>query len=125
MPNSTQREKPDVTVVWLRWAIVILIALHADWIVAPLAWAGQIFQVEQKGRMFNPGTLEIHKGDTVRIVNNDGDLLHHAYVASPAYNFDSGEQEPGGSVDIVFTQTGTYQILCGIHPKMRVDVTVK
>lgn len=87
--------------------------------------AGQVITVEQKGRMFEPTTLEVNVGDIVRIVNNDGDLLHHAYVDSDTFDFDSGEQEPGTSMDIPFTTPGTFEVLCGIHPKMRLVVTVK
>lgn len=87
--------------------------------------AGQVITVEQKGRMFEPTTLEVNVGDTVRIVNNDGDLLHHAYIDSGTFDFDSGEQEPGTSMDIPFTTPGTFEVLCGIHPKMRLVVTVK
>ena len=38
--------------------------------------------VTQKGRAFKPGTLVLKAGDTVEIVNDDGELIHHAYVAS-------------------------------------------
>lgn len=87
--------------------------------------AGKTVTVEQKGRMFEPATVEVTVGDTVRIVNNDADLLHHAYVDSETFDFDSGEQEPGTSMDIPFTTPGTFDVLCGIHPKMRLVVTVK
>lgn len=81
--------------------------------------------VTQKGQMFHPGTLTINRGDTVEIVNDDGELIHHAYVDSKTFSFDSGDQEPGSKTDIVFSVPGTFMVLCGIHPKMRLDVTVK
>jgi plastocyanin len=89
-----------------------------------LAWAAST-DVSQRGRKFDPGEVTLNKGDTLHIVNNDADLLHHAYVDAPAFKFDSGEQEPGSSVDIKFTQSGQFEVLCGIHPKMRLAVTVK
>ncbi len=75
--------------------------------------------------MFSPTSLKISRSDTVRIVNDDGDLLHHAYVESESFNFDSGDQEPGSHTDITFTQSGTFMVLCGIHPKMKLLVEVK
>jgi plastocyanin len=81
--------------------------------------------VTQKGQMFHPGELSINRGDTVEIVNDDGELIHHAYVDSKTFSFDSGDQEPGSKTDIVFSVPGTFVVLCGIHPKMRLDVTVK
>ena len=89
-----------------------------------VAWAAT-FTVSQKDRVFQPGTLTIARGDTVRIVNDDGELLHHAYVKTPQFSFDSGEQEPGSKTDVVFSVAGTFTVLCAIHPKMRLVVTVK
>src|SRR5579863_5776214 len=81
--------------------------------------------VSQRGRAFNPNFLSIKTGDTVRIVNDDGDLLHHAYVESDTFNFDSGDQLPGSKTDVVFSVRGTFNVLCGIHPKMKLVVVVK
>jgi plastocyanin len=81
--------------------------------------------VSQKGRAFQPGELSLKRGDTVSIVNDDGDLLHHAYVDSETFSFDSGDQEPGSRTDVVFSVAGEFKVLCGIHPKMKLLVHVK
>lgn len=81
--------------------------------------------ISQRNRQFNPGALTIRAGDVVTIVNDDGDLHHHAYVSNPDFKFDSGDQEPGSRTDIVFSTPGQFNVLCGIHPKMRLVVTVK
>ncbi|CAA2106857.1 Plastocyanin [Methylobacterium bullatum] len=96
---------------------VAAFALHA-------AAAGQVYRISQKGRAFQPSALVIKKGETVQIVNDDGDLLHHAYVDSPNFRYDSGDQEPGGKAEIVFPASGTFAVLCGIHPKMKLAVRV-
>jgi plastocyanin len=96
-------------------------------LLAGLAWGDSgpgHFQVSQRGRAFQPGELSIKRGDVVQIVNDDGDLLHHAYIESDAFNFDSGDQEPGGKVDVAFTVAGNFTVLCGIHPKMKLAVHV-
>jgi plastocyanin len=80
--------------------------------------------VSQKGRAFQPGELTIRRGETVQIVNDDADLLHHAYVESERFSFDSGDQEPGSQTDMIFPVTGTFSVLCGIHPKMKLTVHV-
>lgn len=81
--------------------------------------------VTQRGRMFTPATIDIAVGDTVRIVNDDGDLLHHAYMDDPAFSFDIGEQPGGSSNDVVFPVAGVFNVFCGIHPKMGLTVTVR
>jgi len=48
----------------------------------------------KKGQAFQPGELTIMRGETVQIVNDDGDLLHHAYLESNRFSFDFGDQEP-------------------------------
>lgn len=81
--------------------------------------------VSQKGRQFSEKSLDIAKGDTVRIINDDGNLRHHAYVKSDQFSFDSGDQEPGTTAEILFSKSGEFYILCGIHPKMKLAVHVK
>ena len=94
------------------------------WGVAAMA-AGNILPVSQRDRSFKPKTLDIVVGDVIRVVNDDGELVHHAYIDSAAFKFDSGEQAPGTQVDIKIPAPGTYNILCIIHPKMRLVVNVK
>jgi plastocyanin len=83
------------------------------------------FVISQKGREFRPGTITIQKGDGVQIVNDDLDLRHHAYVDSDTFKFDSGDQEPGSKTKIVFPAAGDFDVLCAIHPKMKLTVHVK
>jgi plastocyanin len=80
--------------------------------------------VSQKGRMFHPNELSISRGGAVLIVNDDADLLHHAYIDSNAFKFDSGDQEPGSKTKITFATAGTFDVLCAIHPKMKLTVHV-
>ena len=91
-------------------------------------WAGMAqsqFVISQKGREFRPGTIAIKRGGSVQIVNDDLDLRHHAYVDSDAFKFDSGDQEPGSKTNIVFPIAGDFEVLCAIHPKMKLTVHVK
>jgi plastocyanin len=81
--------------------------------------------VSQKGREFHPGEMTIKRGETIKIVNDDGDLLHHAYIDSPTFSFDSGDQTSGTVTPVVFTIAGTFNVLCAIHPKMLLVVHVQ
>lgn len=123
---------PERRQAWVRWAIrsipLLVMVVVFGWIVMifnrPPAMQAR-FSVSQRDREFNPGQLTIQRGDRVRIVNDDGDLTHHAYIASDLFKFDSGDQAPGRDVNITFSVPGTFNVLCGIHPKMRLTVTVK
>ena len=91
------------------------------------AWAAlgtaPTYRVSQNERAFRPGELTIQRGETVQIVNDDV-VLHHAYVESSGFNFDSGDMKPGSAAEIVFSQPGTFTVLCGIHPKMKLVARV-
>ena len=82
------------------------------------------YTISQKGREFHPGEITIKRGDTIQIVNDDADLLHHAYIDSPKFSFDSGDQKPGSVTPITFTVAGDFNVLCAIHPKMLLVVHV-
>ncbi len=81
--------------------------------------------VTQRGRTFEPAAVEIAVGDSIRIVNDDGDLLHHAYLEDPSFTFDIGEQAGGSSNEVMFPVAGVFDVFCGIHPKMGLTVTVR
>ena len=88
------------------------------------AFAAETLVISQKKRMFNPGEITIHKGDTLHVVNDD-QFTHQIYVDNPDFHFDSNESDPGNFIDVKFTATGRFDVLCHIHPKMRLQVTVQ
>jgi plastocyanin len=81
-------------------------------------------RISQKDQQFRPGDVVIAKGDAIEIVNDDGDILHHAYVESDTFSFDSGDQQPGSHTLVTFSVAGTFDVLCGIHPRMKLVVHV-
>jgi plastocyanin len=83
------------------------------------------YSVSQKGRAFTPLDVKLKRGDTVLIINDDGDFRHHAYIDSDKFSFDSGDQEPGSKTTIAFPMSGTFEVLCAIHPKMKLVVHVE
>jgi plastocyanin len=85
----------------------------------------QSYTISQKGREFRPSEISIKRGESLEIVNDDADLLHHAYIDSPKFSFDSGDQQPGSRTDITFSESGDFDVLCAIHPKMRLTVHVR
>jgi plastocyanin len=80
--------------------------------------------VGQKHRSFSPSVVTIQRGDSVDF-SNDDEFLHQIYVDSKAMNFDSAEQPPGKTISVTFSQPGTFQVRCHIHPKMLLTVHVK
>jgi plastocyanin len=92
--------------------------------LAGTALGANLYSVSQKDQQFRPREIAIKRGETLRFINDDGELLHHAYLSSDTFSFDSGDQQPGSQFDVVFSVPGEYTVLCGIHPKMKLAVHV-
>lgn len=87
-------------------------------------FAADVIMVSQQDRKFSPDRIEFNRGSVARIVNDDK-VTHHIYVDAPGMSFDSGEQPIGTMVEVRFDKAGTYDVLCAIHPTMRLRIVVK
>jgi plastocyanin len=79
--------------------------------------------VAQKGRRFHPDEVTIARGDTITFTNND-EFIHQIYVAAQDFGFDTKEKAPGEADTEAFTTSGTFEVHCHIHPKMKLVVHV-
>lgn len=79
--------------------------------------------VQQQGRMFSIDNVAIKKGEAVTFANNDN-VPHNVYSASKGNEFNLGSQPPGTSTDVTFKEAGDVQVLCAIHPRMKMTVNV-
>lgn len=82
------------------------------------------YVISQKDREFRPAEISVKRGEVLRFINDDGELLHHAYLSADTFSFDSGDQQPGSKFDVTFSVPGDFTVLCGIHPKMKLLVHV-
>ena len=80
---------------------------------------GETFEVSIDDFAFDPTSVTISTGDTVRWTNMDS--ADHTATGSA---FDSGILEEGDSYEFTFTETGTFEYNCSIHPEMQGTVTV-
>lgn len=88
------------------------------------AWSAEATTISQIGKTFSPEEVTIARGETLRIANDDR-VLHHVYVETDGFNFDSGEQPPGRTVELHFPSAGRFEVQCAIHPKMKLIVNVR
>ncbi|MGO4525724.1 cytochrome c peroxidase [Microvirga sp. 2MCAF35] len=79
--------------------------------------------VSQKDKRFTPGTIILKLGEALRIVNDDT-RVHNVRLDGPGKSFNSDAQNPGDTVTIGFDSPGHYDVICGIHPDMRLSVDV-
>ena len=77
----------------------------------------------QKDKAFDKSEITLNKGDSIKFVN--ADTIAHNVHSRSGEKFDLGVQKPGDSSSHTFASDGTFKVRCAIHPKMKVEVTVK
>ena len=104
-------------------ALLFLLApfLTASW---PAFAADGAHTIVQKGRAFHPGEVTINRGESLTFTNDD-EFIHQIYSKSDSFSFDSDERNPGENITETFTASGTFDVRCHIHPKMKLAVHVK
>jgi plastocyanin len=80
-------------------------------------------RIGQKDQVFSPGSVTLQAGHSVVFVNDD-DWDHNVYSESDSNAFDIGLQVPGAETGVTFDAPGKVLVLCRIHPKMKLDITV-
>ena len=80
-------------------------------------------RVSQRGRQFAPLRAAVSVGGVVEIVNDDN-TAHNIRIDAPELKRNSGIQDPGQTVTWRMEKAGRFVAFCGIHPRMRLDITV-
>jgi len=103
-------------------AIALVIALGIG-AAAPVAAPAQMesTQVEIRGHGFSTPALTVKAGTTVTWINHDDDA--HT-VTSTANAFRSPGLDTDETFSFTFTQPGTYEYFCTLHPLMTGKVVV-
>ncbi len=80
-------------------------------------------EVSQSDRAFSQKEISVKVGDQV-VFKNDDEVTHNVYSVTPGMAFDLKRQAPGASSTVPFPKEGTAEVLCSIHPKMKLIVHV-
>src|SRR5665647_1788703 len=78
----------------------------------------QTYTVNIQNNAFNPSSVQIPAGSTVKWVNLDS--VQHEPKGTV---FDSGPLNQNGVFEHTFNQAGTYNYACAIHPSMQGTIT--
>lgn len=79
--------------------------------------------VDIRNTMFTPSQITVDRGAKVTWTNNDSTV--HTVTADKNNLFDSGSIQPGATYSYTFTQSGSYQYHCTIHPSMHATIVVR
>ena len=79
--------------------------------------------IHQQSRVFSAESVSVKKGGAVTFLNDDT-VPHNIMSASKGNEFNLGSQAPGTSTDVTFKESGDVQVICAIHPRMKMTVKV-
>jgi plastocyanin len=105
----------------MRKLIPVTVAVLAGLSIGALAAANQ--EIHQKGRVFSSENVTLKKGDALTFINDDT-IPHNIMSASKGNEFNLGSQAPGAATDVTFKEAGDVQVICAIHPRMKMMVKV-
>ena len=104
----------------MRMSVVLSLVVLAGLSTGALA-ATQV--IRQQGRAFSAESLTVKKGEAITFFNDDT-VPHNVMSAAKGNEFNLGSLPPGSSTDVTFKETGDVQVICAIHPRMKMTVTV-
>ncbi len=74
-----------------------------------------IVEVNLKNFEFNPSTIVLSAGQTIRFVNQDG-AAHDVHLIKDGIDFFPRTQiNAGSTIDVEITEAGTYELICDRH----------
>jgi plastocyanin len=91
--------------------------------VARVVAAGEKHVVTQKGKSFSVPEIHVNVGDVVEFKNDD-DVSHNVFSVSKVQPFNTKMQTPGSEAAVTFTNPGTIDVRCAIHPGMKLVIQV-
>ncbi|HZZ90163.1 MAG TPA: plastocyanin/azurin family copper-binding protein [Caulobacteraceae bacterium] len=101
-----------------------LLAAAAVLAISTACYAAAQQSVDQRGLAFSVAQLTLRKGDWVQFNNSDA-TAHNILITGMGVRINGGLQQPGVSFRAPFMKAGVYQVTCGIHPRMKLAVTVQ
>jgi plastocyanin len=105
----------------LRALLVLTVLMVAVSAVTALASSGKTVKVADN--FYGPKSLTVTKGTKVSF-KWVGVLRHNVVVRSGPAEF-SSKTQVRGSYSHTFTKKGSYQLVCTIHPSMKMTVVVR
>ncbi len=83
----------------------------------PAAASGEVFEMQTRDKQFQPQTLVVPVGATVRFPNNDP-ILHNVFSSGAQNRFDLGLYGNGAGRAHTFNRAGLVRVYCNVHHNM-------
>ena len=89
---------------------------------------GKTVEVSMKDFKFNPGSITVDKGATVKWTNDDSAGHDVTKTGGPGPDFSSGDPgglNPGDTYEETLHTAGTIDYVCTVHADMKASITVR
>jgi plastocyanin len=80
-------------------------------------------RITQKDKTFSAEDVKVRTGDNIVFVNADT-VTHNVFSVAKGHEFEIKTQRPGASDAVRVEGEGTFEILCAIHPRMKLRVQI-
>lgn len=81
--------------------------------------------VTQADQTFSQESVTLKAGESINFINKDTVTHNIKIINAGGDTEDKGLQKPGEVIKEKFDKAGEYKVRCGIHPKMKIAVTVQ
>lgn len=121
--QSKHRKRPGTRRVVLAAIAVLNCLIGAALYATSLALAaGEPAEVTMDNFIFTPGELKVRRGTTVKFVNHDD--IPHNVVDAALKLFRSPIMDTDESFSFTFSEAGTFDYFCALHPQMKARIIV-
>jgi plastocyanin len=103
---------------------LMLVTIGLPILLAFPAGAAETRVIKMAGMQYEPASLTVAVGDTLRFVNDDN-MDHEVFVPSVGFAVDLGVQKPGGESTYIPARSGRFEVECVLHDGMRLMVEVR
>ena len=90
---------------------------------AGVALAAASVDVIERDKLFEKTSITIAAGDTLNFVNKDA--VSHNVMSRAGDTFNLGLMRPGETKSRTFSVKGTQEVICALHPRMKMTIQVK
>lgn len=105
----------------MRKVIVTALAVLAT---SAAASAAATMTISQHDKKFDQESITVHVGDEI-VFKNDDKVAHNVHSSTPDHTFNLGLQKPGETAVLEIESSGTFEIRCAVHPRMKMKVVVE
>ena len=103
---------------------ILRAVLLTIFVMSPVSvMAKDVFTINQKDHKFSEMFVKVKNNDVIRFVNLDS-VNHRLVFMHKGQQEQMNDIKPGKSQEVSFSQPGIYDVVCKIHPEMKLTIFI-